>query len=64
MMVLICQWKIEYIECDNIICQDGAYDSKYNKAKCECFVKESNFTFDDMVINKAQLSELYKKYLI
>ena len=51
--------KKEYIDGDNIICQDGcdfsAYDSGYKKAKYECFAKESNLSFADMIINKAKL---------
>ena len=57
--------KKEYIDGDNIICQDGcdfsAYDSGYKKAKCECFAKESNLSFADMIINKAKLLQLKSK---
>ena len=51
--------KKEYIEGDNIICQDDCeffdYDYKYKKAKCECFAKESNLSFADMTINKMKI---------
>ena len=54
--------KNEYINGDNIICQDGcdfsSYNSKYKKAKCECFAKESNLSFADMNINKLKIKNL------
>ena len=56
--------KNEYIEGDNIICQDdcnfAAYNSKNKKAKCECSVKDSNSSFADMIINKTKLFENLK----
>ena len=56
--------KNEYIDGDNIICQDGcdfsSYDSKYKKAKCECFAKESNLSFADMTINKLKIFDNIK----
>ena len=56
--------KNEYIDEDNIICQDdcefSAYDSIYKKAKCECFAKESNLSFADMTINKMKLFDNLK----
>ena len=56
--------KKEYIEGDNIICQDdcefSAYDSQTKKAKCECFAKESNLSFADMTINKMKLFDNLK----
>ena len=52
--------KNEYIEGDNIICQENCDFTTYNfttkKAKCECFAKESNSSFADMIVNKAKLS--------
>ena len=57
--------KNEYINGDNIICQNGCdfseYNSKYKRAKCECFAKESNLSFAEMIINKTQLPYLTKK---
>ena len=56
--------KNEYIEGDNIICQDdcnfASYNSKNKKAKCECSVKDSNSSFADMIINKTKLFENLK----
>ena len=56
--------KKEYIEGDNLICQDdcefSAYNSEIKKAKCECFAKESNLSFADMSINKLNLFENLK----
>ena len=56
--------KNEYIYGDNIICQDGcefsAYNSKINKAKCECNAKESDLSFADMIINKTKLFDNLK----
>ena len=56
--------KNEYIASDNIICQDdcdfSAYDSKYKKAKCECYAKESDSSFADMKINKNKLFDNLK----
>ena len=56
--------KNEYINGDNIICQNGCdfsdYDSKHKKAKCECFAKESNLSFAEMIINKTQLFDNIK----
>ena len=51
--------KNEYINGDNIICQEdcefSAYDSKLLKAKCECYTKESNSSFVDMIIDKHKI---------
>jgi len=51
--------KNEYMDGDNIICQDDCdfseYDYKHKKAKCECYAKDSNSSFADMIINKEQL---------
>ena len=56
--------KNEYIDGDNIICQDdcdfSAYDAKNKKAKCECYAKESNSSFGDMTINKNKIFENLK----
>ena len=56
--------KNEYIGGDNIICQDDcdftSYDSKSKKAKCECFAKESNLSYKDMILNKTKLFENLK----
>ena len=56
--------KNEYINGDNIICQNGCdfsdYDSKHKKAKCECIAKESNLSFAEMIINKTQLFDNIK----
>ena len=56
--------KNEYIEGDNIICQNdcefSAYNSQIKKARCECFAKESNLSFADMTINKNKLFENLK----
>ena len=56
--------KIEYIEGDNIICQEDCdfsyYDPITKKAKCECLAKESDSTFSDMFINKTKLFENLK----
>ena len=56
--------KTEYIEGDNIICQDdcefSAYNSNYKKAKCECYAKESNLSFADMNINKFKIFDNMK----
>ena len=67
MMAQIYHYKIEkkeYIEGDNLICQDdcefSAYNSEIKKAKCECFAKESNLSFADMSINKLNLFENLK----
>ena len=60
--------KNDYIYGDNIICQDGcefsAYNSKINKAKCECYAKESDLSFADMIINKTKLSYYFNKYKV
>ena len=54
----------DYINSDNIICQNGCdfseYNSKYKRAKCECFAKESNLSFAEMIINKTQLFDNIK----
>ena len=64
MMASLKDRKNEYIDGDNIICQDGcdfsAYNSEYKKAKCECFAKESNLSFADMIINKTKLFDNLK----
>ena len=56
--------KQEYIDGDNIICQDdcefSSYNSEIKKAKCECFAKESNLSFTDMIINKMKLLDNIK----
>ena len=57
--------KNEYINSNNnIICQEDcdftAYNSELKKAKCECYTKESNLSFVDMVINKTKLFENLK----
>ena len=56
--------KSEYINGDNIICQDdcdfSVYDSINKKAKCECYAKEPESSFADMIINKTQLFENLK----
>jgi len=56
--------KNEYINGDNIICQEdcdfATYNSTTKKAKCECKVKESNSSFSDMIIDKNKLFENLK----
>ena len=56
--------KNEYIEGDNIICQDdcefSAYNSENKIAKCECFAKNYNSSFTDMTINKMKLLDNLK----
>ena len=56
--------KKEYINGDNIICQDDcdftAYNSDLKKAKYECYTKESNSSFADMTINKNKIFEKLK----
>ena len=53
--------KNEYIQNDNLICQEDCdfseYDSNNNIAKCQCKVKESSSSFADMKINKNKLLE-------
>ena len=63
--------KNEYIEGDNLICQEGCilttYDSNTKKAKCECNAKQSSSSYADMTINKNKLIDYIidrKKYLI
>ena len=55
--------KKEFLEGDNIICQDGCnfsvYDSQYKKAKCECYAKESAPSYVDMVIDKNKFFESF-----
>ena len=56
--------KNEYIDGDNIICQDdcdfSSYDSKSKKAKCECYAKESSSSYADMTINKNKIFDNLK----
>ena len=56
--------KNEYIDGDNIICQEdcdfATYNSTTKKAKCECKAKDSNSSFADMIIDKNQLFENLK----
>ena len=56
--------KIEFIEGDNIICQEDCnfseYDPEIKRVKCECHAKESSSTFADMKINKNKLFENLK----
>ena len=56
--------KKEYVEGNNIICQEdcylSGYDTKIKIAKCECHIKESSSSFADMKINKNKLFENFK----
>ena len=56
--------KNEYIDGDNIICQEdcdfATYNSTTKKAKCECKAKDSNSSFADMIIDKNKLFENLK----
>ena len=58
--------KNEYINGDNIICQEDCYFSGYDynnkKAKCECKVKESSSSFADMNIDNTKLFEDFKNF--
>ena len=58
--------KNDYIKGDNIICQEDCFFSEYDynnkKAKCECKVKESSSSFEDMKINKVKLFENLKDF--
>ena len=56
--------KKEYIDGDNIICQDdcefSSYNSEYKSARCDCFAKEFNSSYTDMTIIKNKLFENFK----
>ena len=56
--------KKEYIDGDNIICQDdcefSSYNSEYKSARCDCFAKEFNSSYIDMTIIKNKLFENFK----
>ena len=53
--------KIEYVEGNNIICQEDCDFSEYNytikQAKCSCKVKKSSLSFSNMNINRTKLLE-------
>ena len=52
--------KNEFINGDNIICQEdcvfSVYDSNIKKVKCDCQIKESSSSFADMKIDESKLS--------
>ena len=56
--------KHEFIEGDNIICQEDCDFIEYNytnkKAKCNCYAKESSFSFADMKIDRNKLFQNFK----
>ena len=56
--------KNEFINGDNIICQEdcvfSVYDSNIKKVKCDCQIKESSSSFADMKIDKNKLFDNLK----